>query len=186
MRAPQKGETMKTLRNSVLAAAVVIVFQFLVMGVFFTWLRDAPISARLDRIVPGAGSIYTNAVEQIAPSGDVIYASRTISPDFRSNLVLTADGEHIIAKGHVGCTAGEEYIIRATITQASTGAVAEGQTQAECTGDKQRWKARTDVLAPNEFVLGPVLACGLIRTHKGNSYTDAWQWCETVTLIKPK
>src|SRR5581483_881887 len=137
------------------------------------------------RILPGAGSVYEQAVQFLKPSDNVIYARRVISPDFETNLVLSKNERHVFAMGHVGCTEGEIYRIEATLTQSLTGAMARGNTHGLCTGDLQQWQAETTARGPNRFQQGEALICGVILTLEDNVITDAWQWCKNVTLVSP-
>jgi hypothetical protein len=115
----------------------------------------------------------------------LIYARAIITPDIDANLVLSADGRDILATGHVGCTEGETYLIEVRITQRATGAMSSCMTQGKCTGDLQKFQAATHARGPARFELGEALACGLIRTRLEDTFTDAWQWCDKVTLVSP-
>jgi hypothetical protein len=55
----------------------------------------------------------------------------TIDPD----AIVTDNGRHLIVTGPISCTAGERAFLRVTVTQRSTGAVAEGRTRLTCTGE---------------------------------------------------
>lgn len=69
-----------------------------------------------------------------------------------------------------------------TVTQRSTGAVAEGRTLATCTGDTQQWEAQASTLGPASFEAGPATATALGRTVDHGTTTDAHQWWVDLTL----
>lgn len=176
---------MRTFKNSFIAAVIVILLQFILLAISFAWLQPAHISDQVDRVVPGAGSMLTSAIDHIAPNTSVIYARAIISPDIQANLVLSSNARDILAVGGVGCTQGETFIIEARITQRATGAMSSGKTHGQCTGELQTWQAKTNASGPARFERGEALACGLIRTRLDDEFTDAWQWCDKVMLVSP-
>jgi hypothetical protein len=116
----------------------------------------------------------------IAPAAFARVARNTIDP-----LALVSDsGRHLIVTGPISCTQGERAYLRVTLTQRSTGAVAEGYTRIRCKGegDPQQWEVHVAVRGP-AFETGPALAVALARTTDRGDTTDAHQWPVEITLV---
>ncbi len=98
--------------------------------------------------------------------------------------VVTDNGRQIIVTGPVavGCTAGQRDYVRVTVTQRSTGAVAEGRTFINCTGDITQWEVLAPIQGNETFELGPATAVALARTTSGGE-PDAHQWLVDITLV---
>lgn len=96
--------------------------------------------------------------------------------------VLTDGGRHLILTGPVGCTAGERLHTRLTLSQRSTGAIAEGRTLDTCTGAPQQWELSASIRGKARFEPGPAVAVG--RTFQRGQPTDAHQWLVDVTLVE--
>ena len=58
---------------------------------------------------------------------------------------------HVVVTGPVACTEGEKLHLRVTVTQRSTGAVAEGRTLDTCIGDSQQWKVHASTQGKASF-----------------------------------
>jgi len=72
----------------------------------------------------------------LAPLAFAGIALNTIDP-----VAIVADnGHHVIVTGPIACTQGEQAFLRVTVTQRTTGALAEGHTRIICTGDTQQWE----------------------------------------------
>jgi hypothetical protein len=116
-------------------------------------------------------------------------ANNTISP----GLPLSGDGRRVLVSGPITCTAGERAYIRATVTQRTSGAVAEGDGSVACTGEVQTWRVAAQCQTKESFAPGTATAVGLARTFTpkedghGNgprhqAATDSHQWLVSVTL----
>jgi hypothetical protein len=116
-------------------------------------------------------------------------AYNTISPD----LPLSQNGRRVQVTGPIICTAGERVYLRATVTQRTTGAVAEGEGSFVCTGEMQTWRVAAQCQTRERFTPGAATAVGLARTFAakesghGNgprrqAATDSHQWLVSVTL----
>ena len=79
--------------------------------------------------------------------------------------------------------AGELMQQRVTVTQRSTGAVAQGLVHLRGTGAAQRWEVTCLAHGRERFVPGPATAVGLARTLTQGRATDAHQWLVDVTLV---
>jgi hypothetical protein len=123
----------------------------------------------------------------ILPSPELarIVARRAISIPFgfESSLTLLDAGQHILAKGHGGCEAGQIATVDVEIIQATSGVTATGQTQSVCTGELQQWSATVEATQPDRLVPGPARACGVATTRANGQLTDTFQWCRDVTLV---
>ena len=120
----------------------------------------------------GGGFIARTAFAKIA--------NNTIDPVAH----VTDNGRRILLTGPIGCTAGERASLRVTVTQRSTGAVAEGRAFVTCTGDVQQWEVRATTRGEPSFEEGPAQAVALGRTTEGGVTTDAHQWLVEITLVK--
>lgn len=96
---------------------------------------------------------------------------------------VTDHGRHVIVTGPLGCTAGERAYLRVTVTQRTTGAVAEGRTLVACTGGTSQWTVHASVQDEETFEEGPATAVALARTADGGTTTDAHQWLGEVMLV---
>ncbi len=104
--------------------------------------------------------------------------ANTVDPVAR----VTDHGRHLIVTGPIGCTEGERAYLRVTVTQRTTGAVAEGRTLVTCTGGTRRWRVDAAVQGEEAFEEGPAVAAALARTGEGGQTTDAHQWLVEIAL----
>jgi hypothetical protein len=94
-------------------------------------------------------------------------------------------GRVIEAAGPIRCSERERASIRVTISQRTTGAVADGRWRGRCLQTTTTWTARG--FAPQgsaTFQPGTAKACALGITRRDSSVTDAKQWCRTVRLVE--
>jgi hypothetical protein len=117
-------------------------------------------------------------------------ARRVISIPFgiETPLALSANNRLIRVAGHTGqvdCEAGLQFHVRVTVTQQSTGAVAEGHAQERCTGGSQTWEALATTRGRTVFESGEALVCGFAtvrdREDRG-AIIFTRQWCRAITL----
>jgi hypothetical protein len=108
-------------------------------------------------------------------------AANTIDPV----AIVTDNGRHLIVTGPISCTRGERAYVRVTVTQRSTGAVAEGRTLLTCTGEgePQQWEVHASTQGDETFEEGPATAVALGRTTSRGDTTDAHQWLVEITLV---
>ena len=72
-----------------------------------------------------------------------------------------------------------------SVTQRSTGAVAEGRTLITCTGiHTQQWKVHASNHGNETFEAGPATAVGLAVTTSRGKASDAHQWLVNITLVE--
>jgi hypothetical protein len=113
-----------------------------------------------------------------APMAFARITANTIDPVAR----VTDHGRQLVVTGPIACAEGERLHLRVTVTQRTTGAVAEGRTLVPCTGATQQWEVRASAHGRETFEEGPATAVALGRTTEGGTTTDAHQWLVDVTL----
>ena len=121
----------------------------------------------------------------LAPLAFAGVVLNTIDP-----VVIVADnGHHVIVTGPIACTQGEQAFLRVTVTQRTTGALAEGHTRIICTGDTQQWEVHGSIQRQETFQEAIATAVAVARTtlyEETTEYgeaTDAHQWLVDITLI---
>ena len=97
--------------------------------------------------------------------------------------IVTHQGRRIVVTGPLQCDRGETAWLRVTVTQRSTGAVAEGHTQIACTGDIQPWQVQAPAQSNESFQEGAATAVAIARTTDRGAATDAHQWLVAITLV---
>ncbi len=101
--------------------------------------------------------------------------------------IVTDGGRQLIVTGPQACNAPERSILRVTVTQRSTGAIAEGRTRLLCTGftpdDTQPWEVHATTQGAEIFEEGPATAVAVSRTILRRETTDAHQWLVDITLV---
>jgi len=128
--------------------------------------------------VAAAALILTLGGVFLAPAAFARITANTINPI----AIVTDGGRHILATGPIACTQGERLHLRVTVTQRSTGAVAEGRTLDTCTGDTQPWEVHVSTQGAATFEEGPATATVVGRTTDHEKTTDAHQWLVDITL----
>ena len=85
----------------------------------------------------------------------------------------------------VGPTAGERAELRVTVTQRSTGALAEGIIFFTGTGQTNQWEVTATTRGKAVFAPGPATAVAVALTSAAQAEaTDAHQWLVNITLVK--
>lgn len=138
---------------------------------------------------PGTLLVVSAAVLLVALAG--FLSARTAFARITFNTIdpvgLVAEhGRAVLLSGPVQVTAGERTEMRVTLTQRSTGAVAEGLLFYTGTGQTQQWQVRLRTQGAAAFATGPATAVGLARSSSSSvpgQATDAHQWLVNVTLV---
>ena len=99
--------------------------------------------------------------------------------------VLTNGGAAVRVSGPIACTAGDSVRVRATISQVSTGAVAEGVWSKRCTGATLQWHITATVTDGVHFSAGGADGVGLAITRRHGVPGSAVQWLRRLTLKAP-
>lgn len=121
---------------------------------------------------------------QTEPEGDgpIVQVTERISIPFGFDgaLRLANDGSIAAVSGQGACTAGDSITITFVVTQTSSGAIANGVWNGECTGQRQTWtQAPTATPSPN-FDSGEAVACATAQTL--GDEPDTQEWCDPVFL----
>ena len=97
--------------------------------------------------------------------------------------IVAHNGRHVTVTGPLAITAGERASLRVTVTQRTTGAVAEGHAVFTGTGTTNQWEVEAAVEGDETFEAGPATAVAIARTTSGGQATDAHQWLANITLV---
>ena len=97
--------------------------------------------------------------------------------------VATNQGRKVTVTGPISATAGERIELRVTVTQRSTGAVAEGVTFFAGAGQTNHWELTAVAEGQVVFEAGPATVVALARSSVQGQATDAHQWLVNVTLL---
>ena len=100
---------------------------------------------------------------------------------------VDAGGHVVEVTGPIRCSQVERARTRVTVSQRTTGAVAEGRWRGLCRRITRTWTAKRLVPQGSAFFqAGTAHACALVVTRRAGRATDAKQWCRTIELIKEK
>jgi hypothetical protein len=117
-----------------------------------------------------------------SPSAFGRIVRNTIDP-----VAVVADNDrHMIVTGPIECSENQRAYLSVTVTQRSTGAVAEGRTLITCIGEgnPQQWEVHAATQGKERFEEGDATATGLARTTDRGDTTDAHQWLVPITLVR--
>jgi len=117
-----------------------------------------------------------------------LFITRTVWAKISINTIdpvgLVADkGRQVTVTGPIAVTVGERTELRVTVTQRSTGAVAEGVIFFAGTGQTNHWEITAVAEGRAAFQAGPATVVGLARSSVNGQATDAHQWLVNVTLL---
>jgi hypothetical protein len=128
---------------------------------------------------PTAGSA---AADPGSERGTPVVVARIVRNTMDPIAVLAGNGHHLAVTGPIACTAGQRAELRVTVTQRTTGAVAEGRTSVTCTGSDQIWQVQLQKAGKEALEEGAATAVAVARTYDGGQVTDAHQWLVSMTL----
>lgn len=97
--------------------------------------------------------------------------------------IVSDSGRHVVLTGPVEATSGDRTEMRVTVTQRSTGAVAEGIVFFTGTGEPIQWAVTAATYGPAAFEPGPATVVALALTSVKGEANDAHQWLVNVTLV---
>ena len=89
--------------------------------------------------------------------------------------IVADKGRQVTVTGPIAVTAGERTELRVTVTQRSTGAVAEGVIFFTGTGQTNHWELTAVAEGRATFEAGPATVVGLARSSINGQATDAHQ-----------
>lgn len=125
------------------------------------------------------GVLLAVAVAIVAPFAAAKIATNTID----STGVVADNGRRLIVTGPIEVTAGESITLSVTVTQRSTGAVAEGQVVFDGTGSTQQWQVDAIAHGRETFEAGAATVVAMAQTTSRGKATDAHQWLVNITLV---
>jgi hypothetical protein len=97
--------------------------------------------------------------------------------------IVAHNGRHVTLTGPLAITAGERAQMRVTVTQRTTGAVAEGHLILTGTGTTNQWEVTAAVEGRETFAARPATAVAIARTFQHGHATDPHQWLVNLTLV---
>jgi hypothetical protein len=118
-----------------------------------------------------------------------VFVARTAFARIMTNTIdpvgiVAHNGRHVTLTGPLAITAGERAQMRVTVTQRTTGALAEGRAFLTGTGTTNHWEVTAAVQGPATFAAGPATATASARTYLHGQATDAHQWLVNITLVQ--
>jgi hypothetical protein len=118
-----------------------------------------------------------------------LFITQTVLAKVTMNTIdmvgIVADkGRQVTVTGPIAVTEGERTELRVTVTQRSTGAVAEGVIFFTGTGQTNQWELTAVAEGRATFEAGPATVVGLARSSVHGQATDAHQWLVNVTLLR--
>lgn len=102
-------------------------------------------------------------------------------------VLIPNEDNDVVVIGGIKCAEGQVVEIDVTVTQESTGAVAEGSTLTRCLGtDKQPgwWAVHAPTLSQASFETGKAHVVVNARTLADGEETHEWSWEPDVQLIR--
>ena len=112
------------------------------------------------------------------PTAFAKLAANTINPIGQINK----NGRELLITGPIAFTAGEVVHLKVTVTQRSTGAVAEGMVVLHSTGTPFVWQVDAHASGHAEFQPGSATAVAVAVSSSHHRATDAHQWLVNITL----
>ncbi|HEX5223251.1 MAG TPA: hypothetical protein VFZ59_27070 [Verrucomicrobiae bacterium] len=97
--------------------------------------------------------------------------------------IVADKGRKVIVTGPIAVTEGERTELRVTVTQRSTGALAEAVIFFTGAGQTNQWEVTVKAEGRAAFEAGPATVVGLARSSVQGQATDAHQWLVNVTLL---
>src|SRR5438270_532925 len=113
----------------------------------------------------------------LAPLAYAKVALNTIDPV----ATVSDNGRQIVLTGPIQTDVVERIYLRVTVTQRTTGAVAEGIAILRGTGELQQWEVRAKTRGKASFEAGPATAVAIGITGDRGHTTDAHQWLVNIT-----
>jgi len=112
-------------------------------------------------------------------------AARIVNNTINPVATLTDDGRHLVLTGPIQCDGNQPADLRLTVTQRSTGAIAEGTGRIDCTPGLRQWEVRAETQGQARFAEGPATGVGLAITSTGRGDADdAHQWRVEVIVVE--
>jgi hypothetical protein len=118
-----------------------------------------------------------------------LFVARTAFAKVMANTIdpvgiVAHNGRHVTLTGPLAVTAGDRVQMRVTVSQRTTGAVAEGYAVFTGTGTTNHREIEAAVEGDESFEAGPATAVAIARTSVPGQATDAHQWLVNITLVQ--
>ena len=130
------------------------------------------------RLIAAAAMILAGTLVVVFADARITY--NTID----STAKITDNGRGIVVTGPLQCSEGQPVDLRVTVSQRSTGAIAEGTARIRCTPDRAQWEVRITTQGNATFQEGPAIATALARSTQHGDPDDAHQWLVEITLVR--
>ena len=127
-----------------------------------------------------AALLITVAVLCLNPSAFAKLAANTIN----AQAVVSNNGRHLIVTGPLRTDLVQPILMHITVTQRSTGAIAEGIATFTGTASDQQWEVHVWTTSLVAFEEGPATAVALARTFNQGRADDSHQWLVNITLVR--
>ena len=114
----------------------------------------------------------------VAPVAYAKIVINTIDPV----ATVSDNGRRIVLTGPLQTDVVERIYLRVTVTQRTTGAVAEGIAILRGTGALQHWEVQARTRGKATFEPGPATAVAIGVTSDRGQTSDAHQWLVNITL----
>lgn len=98
---------------------------------------------------------------------------------------MSENGRKIVLTGPIQTDVVEKIFLRVTVTQRSTGAVADGIAILRGTSELQQWEVKVKARGKASFEPGPATAVAIAITSDKGQTSDAHQWLVNITLVNP-
>ena len=102
-----------------------------------------------------------------------------------AQTIVSNNGRHLIVTGPLRTDIVQPVFLHVTVTQRTTGAIAEGLATITGTGDLQQWEVHAFARGRETFTEGPATAVAFARTSTGHGeFDDSHQWLVNITLAR--
>ena len=108
--------------------------------------------------------------------------ARIVSNTIDAAGTIADHGRQVVLTGPLQCTQVEWVDLRVTVTQRTTGAVAEGRVRLRGGTAVQEWAVAAATQGSAAFEAGPATAVAIAVTSAKGEVTDAHQWLVGVML----
>jgi hypothetical protein len=125
-----------------------------------------------------------SALARTSAVSDTVLCASTCKPAaaFDRAALLANGGVTVLVSGPITCRVGDSVRIRATVSQVSTGAVAEGLWSKRCTGTELHWHITAIVTDGVHFSAGGAEGVGLAIIRRQGTPGSAVQWIRRLAL----
>lgn len=155
-------------------------------GIVMTLKTTGRLRAAIGAVACAAAIALTplSALAHTSGVSDTVLCAKTCKPAaaFDRAALLANGGVTVLVSGPITCRVGDRVRIRATVSQASTGAVAEGLWSKGCTGRSMQWHITAIVTDGAHFSARGADGAGLAIIRRHGMPGSAIQWIRPLTL----